>query len=364
MRIRTGHVIFLIALTTLLALGVIWKLISHGGPGAPDRTARFQKGMNYITWSKDRYLKSGSDESLADLAKAGNEWVGITVTWYQDNCATTDIFPTEKTPSDESLAHAIETIHKLGMKVMLKPHLDLLETAGGAWRGEIYCGAEEDWERWFENYADFIQYYAVFAQEYGVEIYCIGVELSSIATSQSERWVSDVIRPIRNIYTGALTYAANWDGEYRKIKFWNELDYVGIDAYFPLSDKKRPDLKEIMEGWKRWEAELDDFQKSVGMPIVFTEVGYCSAAGAAETPWEEIVIGRAEIRLQADLYEALFRTFWDKPWFYGVYWWRWGTDVRAGGPSNKSFPPQNKKAREVLEKWYAKPTPSRDLSKL
>jgi homoserine trans-succinylase len=32
-----------------------------------------------------------------------------------------------------------------------------------------------------------------------------------------------------------LTYAANWD-DFDKVPFWNELDYIGIDAYFPLSD--------------------------------------------------------------------------------------------------------------------------------
>jgi hypothetical protein len=40
---------------------------------------------------------------------------------------------------------------------------------------------------------------------------------------------------IRKIYTGKLTYAANWD-DFDKVPFWKELDYIGIDAYFPLSD--------------------------------------------------------------------------------------------------------------------------------
>jgi hypothetical protein len=29
---------------------------------------------------------------------------------------------------------------------------------------------------------------------------------------------------------------------------------------------------------------------------------------------------------QAKAYEAIYRAFWDKPWFAGVYWWRVGSN--------------------------------------
>ena len=45
-------------------------------------------------------------------------------------------------------------------------------------------------------------------------------------------------------------------------------------------------------------------------------------------------------------------TFWERDWFYGIYWWNWGTDVRMGGKSNRGFTPQNKPAEEYIAELY------------
>jgi hypothetical protein len=103
--------------------------------------------------------------------------------------------------------------------------------------------------------------------------------------------------------------------------------------------------------------ELEEFQAKVNKPIIFPEVGYCSADWTAKTPWEEIAGGNVNMELQADCYSALLETFWDKPYFFGVYWWKWGTDVRFGGKGNRGFNPQNKAAQDVVRAWYAKPSP-------
>ena len=318
----------------------------------------WQNGMCYTTWSKDRYSSNASDESLKALAKTGTKWVSIVATWYQEACDTTKIFSNNKTPSDSSVIHAIKTIHSLGMKAMLKPHLDLLDTSGGSWRGEIAC-APGNWDAWFESYRDFVLHYAKMAQEHNVEIFCIGTELTSVATIKEQMWKEKIIAPVREAYKGPLTYAANWNEEFSQVKFWDVLDYVGIDAYFPLSEKARPTLEEIKKGWEPWIKEIEEFQKTVNKPIIFPEVGYCSAEGAAKKPWEEIAKGEVDLALQADCYQALYETFWDKSWFYGMYWWKWGTDVRFGGPGNRGFSLQNKPAEGVVTRWYKKPAPKK-----
>ena len=350
---------FIIAVLIVALLGTVALTL-----GRLNRPLRWQKGMNYVTWSSDRYLSPDSDESLKALAKTGNEWVALVITWYQVDCASTDLSPTERTPSDASLIHAIKTIHSLGMKVMLKPQIDILDKSVGTWRGEIYCPTEQHWDRWFDSYADCILYYAELSQKQGVDMYCIGVELSSVATTRRQMWKDKVIVPVRKAYKGPITYAANWDGEYKNVTFWDLVDYVGIDAYFPLTDAESPTFEEIKRGWEGWVKDLEEFQATVSKPIIFPEVGYCSAAGAAKEPWIEIVSGKADMQLQADCYRALLETIWDKQWFYGLYWWKWGTDVRFGGPSNKGYSPQNKSAEQVLKTWYGKPFPARDPSKL
>jgi len=321
----------------------------------------FEKGMCYTTWSKTKYGTKESDESLKELAKTGTKWVSVTVTWYQVACNTTEIFPTVKTPSDESVIHAIQTIHSLGMKAMIKPHLELVDTSGGSWRGEIAC-APEDWEKWFDSYKNFVLHYAEIAEQNKAEMFCVGTELSSIAVIKEDLWKDKIINPVRGIYKGPLTYAANWNEEYLNVVFWKEMDYVGIDAYFPLSDKDRPTLEEIKKGWEPWVKEMEEFQAKVNKPILFTEVGYCSAEGTTRAPWEEPIRTPGNLSLQADCYQALYEIFWNKDWLYGIYWWKWGPDVRMGGPENRSFTPQRKPAQKIVTKWYKKSTPKRKKS--
>jgi len=358
---RAKPIVFGVIGVIVLLLGIVWFARSFTERHAPQKSKyEFQNGMCYVTWNKDRYLSEGSDASLEEMARTGTEWVALTINWYQDKCYTTSIFSTEKTPSDLSLIHAIDKIHSLGMKVLLKPHLDLLDTSGGSWRGEIACARDTDWDAWFDSYGDFITHYARMAQEHDVELFCIGTELTSVATIKESLWKTKVIKPVRDVYKGPLTYAANWNEEYTHVKFWDEMDYVGIDAYFPLSEKDSPSLDELREGWKHWVEEIEAFQAKVNKPIIFPEVGYCSAKGTAKMPWEDLQRGDVDLRLQADCYQTLLEAFWDKDWFYGVYWWRWGTDVKFGGPLNRGYSLQNKPAEHIIREWYSKPTPVRN----
>ena len=318
----------------------------------------FQKGICYTTWTKEKYSSPASDESLKAVSKTGANWVSILTTWYQDKCYNTDIHPTEKTPSDENVIHAIQQAHSLGMKVMIKPHLDIIDTSDGSWRGDIGCKLDTDWDAWFESYKNFIVHYARLAEENKVEMLCIGTELTTISAMKEDKWKGVVIKSVREAYKGPLTYASNWNDEYGHIKFWDALDYVGIDAYFPLSENSNPSFDEIKKGWDEWVKDMEAFQKRVNKPIIFPEVGYCSADWTTKTPWEELT-GNTNMKLQADCFEALIETFWGKKWFYGVYWWRWGTNINFGGVNNRGYIFQNKPAQKIIEKWYRKGTPKR-----
>jgi len=325
--------------------------IKFAGQGAGP-SAEFQKGMGYVTWSTDAYSLESSDESLAALKDTGTNWVSILVTWYQTNCWSGDIQRTSNTPSDESVRHAIRKAKELGMKVCLKPHLDLLDKSDGSWRGEIGCLREPDWEKWFQKYTEYLLYYAKIAREEGVELFCIGTELSNAATAKGYMWY-DIIKKVKSAYPGLLTYAAHWD-RYADIRFWDQLDFVGINAYFPLTEKMEPTYEDLLKGWEKWVPDIEEFQLRVQKPIIFPESGCNSANGAAIRPWEHVARSEVNIKLQEDYYKALLQTFWDKEWFYGLYWWYWGTNVNMGGKYNRGFTPQNKPAEEVVKEWYAR----------
>ncbi len=351
-----GKGIFIaIAAVVIIAAVIIVgpQFLKKTGGGGGRSVLEFQKGMGYCTWSKDSYANEASDQALAEVKEIGANYVSILVTWYQTNCWSGDIQKKVNTPSDEALIHAIKRAHEVGMKVMLKPHLDLIDTSDGSWRGEIGCLREADWDAWFKKYTDYIMYYAKLAEQENVEAFCVGTELSTSATVKGYMW-RELIKNVRGVYSGDLTYAAHWD-RYLDIRFWDLLDYVGINAYFPLSEEMAPSYQELKEAWGKWLGEIENFQTRIGKPIIFPEAGCNSADGAAIRPWEHAPRREVNLKLQEDYYSALLETFWDKEWFYGLYWWYWGTNPNMGGEYNRNFTPQNKPVEEIIKKWYGKP---------
>ena len=105
-------------------------------------------------------------------------------------------------------------------------------------------------------------------------------------------WV-ELIGELRGIYTGPLTYAANFD-QYHEVSFWRELDYIGINAYFPL--RARPtdardaaELYPVLEGaWRDILGGIADFRRReqvTDRPVLFTELGYTFRVNSTIEPW-------------------------------------------------------------------------------
>jgi len=310
----------------------------------------FQKGMCYASWDKERYLSAYSDKSLEALARIGVEWVAIVTTSYQQNYNSKEIFTTGKTPSEASIIHAIRKAHALGLKVMLKPHLDLLNQSGGLWRADIGFQNETDWKEWFAQYLKFILHYARIAEEERVELFCIGTELC-FASQQTSFWQQYIIPKIREVYSGKLIYAANWD-EYKKVSFWQELDFIGLDGYFPLVEKKNPDFEELKAVWVKWADEIEGWQKGINKQIIFTEIGYRSCQISAAKPWDSSFSREADLSLQSDCYKAALDALYNRSWCGGIYWWYWEASIYAGGMNNRDFTPQNKPAEIIISYWY------------
>ena len=63
--------------------------------------------------------------------------------------------------------------------------------------------------------------------------------------------------------------------------------------------------------------------------MLLTEVGFRSVRGATVKPWKWP--GRddrpIDLCLQKRAYEAILQSFWDRNWFYGLYWWEWHADL-------------------------------------
>jgi hypothetical protein len=308
----------------------------------------FQKGVNYTSWRSDELDGAMSDCSLIYLSQVGVKHVALMAVWYQADAASKKIYTDpEKTTNDESLGHAINTMHALGMKVMLKPHVDL---ADEEMRTNIIPS-----EEWFASYKEFILHNARLAEKYNVELLCIGTELSNTTISRwNDLWL-DIIQEIRKVYKGKLTYAANWD-EYETVSFWPEVDFIGMDAYFPLTEEANPPKETLIAGW---ETNADKIEKwltdsKLDKPVIFTEVGYDTMEGSNKQPWRvlpTLTKFKESQDEQSNCLEALFLVLSKRPWFKGFYWWNYfpRPDI---GPLGYTL--RGKKGEKILTEWFNK----------
>jgi hypothetical protein len=311
-----------------------------------------QKGMSFAAWWSGLYSSPDADQALAELKDDGATWISLIVTRYQDTIDSTTIYTTTATPTDEDLVHVINQAHSLGMKVMLKPHLDLANDPSH-WRGDIGSGfSESDWIAWFTSYKSFINHYAQLAQTAGVDQFCVGTELVSTEFRATD-WQS-VIAEVREFFMGTLTYAAN-QGSEGSISWWNKVDFIGVDAYYPLTNKNDPTLDELKAAWVPLAASLKTLSENWGKHVVFTEIGYRSQDGANRHPWDYQISGALDLQEQADLYRALFESVFNQDWFAGTFWWSWDPDPFQGGPCDMGYTPHDKTAEAVLRLWYGAP---------
>jgi hypothetical protein len=101
-----------------------------------------------------------------------------------------------------------------------------------------------------------------------------------------------LIHQVRNVYTGDVTYAANFD-QYKDVTFWDALDFIGVNAYFPLRESYASAAtahldEELTSGWKRVLDELQTFRETRHLQaksFLFTEIGYTYRKNTTLAPW-------------------------------------------------------------------------------
>ena len=255
--------------------------------------------------------------------------------------------------SDAGIRELAQQARALGMDVILKPHIWV---GGGGWRGELAYADEADWATWESGYHPFIMHYAHLAQEIDADILVIGTELARSVLDRPAFW-KGLIADVRAVYDGKVSYAANWYAEYEDVTFWADLDYVGVQAYFPLTEAPNPTLDMLKEGWAPYHKSLARIHKETGRPILFTEIGYRSIAYAAAEPWRwfdrsELGTEPPDYDLQALLYQAFFEAMWHEPWMAGVIVWKWDGSPRISQRPPLDFTPQDKPAEQVLGHWF------------
>jgi len=295
--------------------------------GEAQGTSLLIRALWYVSPQLDGYNSPNLPAELQTLKqRLCPTHILLTVNVYQTGRTSTDprIDP-KRTVPDATLRRAIAEVHRLGLKVVLLP---VLFVNDGTWGAEI---APADVPSWFSRWREVVGHYAKLAQETGVDILLVGAELISMQPQTAE-W-ERLIREMQGVFRGRLSYTANWWFDRMgfqnvlNMRQWAMLDFIGITAYFELTNKKDPTLAELRAAWQRDRHgqnvlnDLDALRQRYNKPIVFFEFGYQSRDGTNIFPWDYTKATPADEQEQADAYQAFFEVFSGRRGFsgYGLF---------------------------------------------
>ena len=283
--------------------------------------------------------------------------------------------------------------------------------------------------QWFDNYTAFAVQYAQVSQQYHLPYFIFGDGLTNVSydtsATSAKNDPSGVVRNVpgntcpqnaagrrdcewRNVinairsttyhhqwdfkeatgggYTGKLIYAASWGGasdggasapEFENITWWDQADFIGINAGFPLTQSLRdPSVDQLMQAWHNKGSNvvstngdiysrIEKVANKYGKAVIFTSAGYNSVGGANSAAFQSGTdfTPQEDDSEQYNDMQALLQTFNSAPWWEGVFWNgdapiprdkqpNWGVSSSWAGPTLA----KSKQAGQWLAQFY-KPAP-------
>lgn len=194
------------------------------------------------------------------------------------------------TTNDASLLRYIKELKSRGYKVALYPML-LVDTGEKPWRGRIngQSSAVAEFFNKRNGYNEFIMHYAELGKNL-VDAFIIGSEMVALNRIRSADGEYVAVNQFVHLASQAknilghetkITYAADWSeyhsapsGDYHLDELWSSdnIDVVGIDAYFPLTNwsTMKYDIEAIKHGWESGEGYdfyYADEAKTIKVPL-------------------------------------------------------------------------------------------------
>lgn len=175
-----------------------------------------------------------------------------------------------ETPSDQEVLEAVSFYKSQGYKVMIYPFL-LGYRSDKPWRGRLTLPSVPEVNSFMtktSGYNAFIKHYIDLLQNENIDGFLVGSEMEGLTFSAAPYYPAvdhfiNLIQYAKSSFPSSVkvSYAANWSeyhhdpatGIYHLDPLWNEADFVGIDAYFPLTEKHSTDYEEIYDGWESGE---------------------------------------------------------------------------------------------------------------
>ncbi len=303
-------------------LGGLAPATAAGGkePHAPPAPLPFLRGVSLAMENslEGGYHAPALDRQLDRLAAMGVDAVSLMPFAFEEGPSVPRLHMLGGSPESETdvgLIHAVRRARAHGLRTLYKPHIWV---GGGSWPGDVAMRDEAAWREWWRDYRRYVLHHAVLARWSGADLFSIGCELSG-TLGRAEDW-RRLIAAVRQVFPGPLTYAGNWNGDLERAPFWEQLDLVGVDAYFPLSPDPADGRAELARGSAAVVARLAAASHVHHRPLLLTEVGFAACRATWTAPHREG--GTPSQADQAAAYTALFGALGHPPWLAGAFVWK------------------------------------------
>lgn len=300
-----------------------------------------------MTWGwvgeRGTWATPAASHSMRAMADHAVTWTAIAYAGEQATPLSTEVpVDAARTVTDDEIVWAIREAHARGMKVCLKP---VVNVADGTWRAHIGffdwdVPGEPSWTQWFASYAEFILHAARIAEAEGCAMFCIGCEMVR-SDAQEEHWRALIAR-VREVYSGPITYNCDKYQEDR-VAWWDAVDVISSSGYYPTGTWE--------ENLDRIRSVVDTFDK----PFFFMEAGCPSRTGSARLPNDWNLSGSPSGEEQARYYREMFDACRSRPWVDGLMLWDWPATLYAPeeAADNDDYCPYGKPAAEVMRREYS-----------
>ncbi|MEZ5360967.1 MAG: hypothetical protein R2748_01165 [Bryobacterales bacterium] len=299
----------------------------------------YYRGVNFTSEWPEPYGSKSAAAILAELPAYGVNSVAL-VPYASQRPEDPELDFPLRMERDDLIAATAKMAHAQGLRVLLKPQIWV--RGRGLYPGDLHYDNPTDRARWFASYARFVAHYAALATRIEADVFCVGVELAQLTPYDGE-WRA-LIELARQHYSGPLVYAANFGEEFESVRFWDALDYIGLDNYYPLPEDRS--VEEIA-------GRIEVVQSKFARPIVFTEAGFSGFADSHRKPWDDRPGGGLSLETQAQNVDAFLRGYAGRPWLKGIFWWKVGTSG-ANGKDDGSHLLWGKPAMDVIGEWFVR----------
>jgi hypothetical protein len=315
--------------------------VGADGDGPASLGPDWMRAIHLVSYESDGYKNPAFVKALRRAKADGATHVIFGPRLTAPTTTSAELMLIDDSPTDNTLADALATAQREGLKTVVAPIIDFDDSYAGDYE-------PSDPEAFFDAYEERVARYADDAGKAGSDAFVVGSLLSQLdGEDYTDRWKA-IVADARDRCHCRVTYEAeNVDGAER-VQFWDATDAIWVAPLEQLTDEPTDDVETLVRAWADPKRRLHALNVRWEKPVAIGALGYESKSGASAAPVTQAE-GDVSQGAQAALFEAAFRAFGGTPWFGGIAWFEFNVDGFEPKPDDTGF--LGKQAEQVVRDW-------------